>query len=469
MTVHVEEVAIAADAAAVAEGLFVRWASNPYTFWLDSAGGPAALARFSFVGTDPHAVVSEDDGCWEALAQAAAPLFDVPLPAAYPAPFGGGLVGYVSYEAASGPRGDDSDAPSGNFRKMTFGAYDAIVCVDHKFNKLYIVSTGMLHSGETARRRAKERAAWLWEETAAVLNGPSASIPYKRETAARGGSASKAWPAGVRSEFTPGQYTEIVEEALGAIRRGELEQVNLSQRFAAATALSGPELYLRLRRTNPGPFAAALHTGSGWILSSSPERFVHIRGDKIAMRPIKGTRPRGGDKASDEALRRELLASEKDKWEHDLIVALAGAELAELCEAGSVEVEERMVLERYATVFHLVSTVAGRLPPRADRIDCVRRLFPAGSVTGRPKERAMQLIAELEPSPRDVYTGSIGYIGVGGNVDFNVAIRTMMFRDGRVHFHAGGAVVAGSSPQAEYDETIDKAEGMVRALVEPDG
>lgn len=456
LDIRVEIVPLSTGGTEAARRIFEQWSSRPHTFWLDSASDPGRLGRFSFLGTDPYEVVQWTDGGWEELADLADPIFRKTTPPSYPAPFAGGLVGYIGYDAGLAsvgriPRaGVNSPLSTGSF-----GAYDAIVCVDHAFDRLYIVSTGLPFLGGGAEHKAKARLAWLRQEVEAALQGSASEGTVPR---------AKPSPSVPRSTFTRGKYARYVERVLAMIEAGEVEQVNLSQRFTVPTHMSGPELYVRLREANPAPFGAALHVEGGWILSSSPERFLRIEGDRIEMRPIKGTRPRGQDPATDEANRTALLTSAKDARELHMIEELTRQELARVCVPGSVSVPEAKVCEAYETVFHLVSTVAGRLKPGANPIGCVQQLFPAGSITGRPKSRAMEIIDDLEPVPRGVYTGAIGYFGVGGNVDLNVAIRTMVWQAGRVDFHVGGAVVAGSSPEDEYDETLAKAEGMMRAL-----
>jgi para-aminobenzoate synthetase component 1 len=200
------------------------------------------------------------------------------------------------------------------------------------------------------------------------------------------------------------------------------------------------------------------------MISSSPERFLRIAGRSVETRPIKGTRPRGKSKAEDEKLRRELLASIKDKAELIMIVDLARNDLGRVCEYGTVRVPEKMVLETYATVFHLVSTVTGKLKESKDHIDCIKACFPGGSITGAPKIRSMEIIDELEPTQRKIYTGSIGYLGFNQQTDLNIVIRTMLCCNDTVHFQVGGGIVADSDPQLEYEETLHKGKALMEAL-----
>ncbi|MCK5326978.1 MAG: aminodeoxychorismate synthase component I, partial [Candidatus Latescibacteria bacterium] len=242
--------------------------------------------------------------------------------------------------------------------------------------------------------------------------------------------------------------------------------VNLSQRFSSPLPVPPFDLYTRLRARNPAPFAAFLDFGEMQVLSSSPERFLQVEARKrnVYTRPIKGTRPRGSTPERDADLARELLQSEKDRAELVMIVDLERNDLGRVCETGSVHVPELMALERYPTVYHLVSTVAGRLPPERNRMDLLRAMFPGGSITGAPKIRAMEIIAELEPTRRGVYTGSIGWLGFTGDMDLNIAIRTFVVRDGMARFQVGGGIVADSDPEEEYEETLHKGRALMEAL-----
>lgn len=223
-------------------------------------------------------------------------------------------------------------------------------------------------------------------------------------------------------------------------------------------------LYRRLRRLNAAPFSAYLNFGPVQVCSSSPERFVRIDGERVETRPIKGTRHRGGDEEEDRRLAEELLASSKDRAELSMIVDLERNDMGRVCSYGSVQVEEHAVIESYATVHHLVSTVAGTLHPGRDVVDLLRASFPGGSITGAPKIRSMEIIDELEPTARSVYTGCIGYLGFDGRADLNIAIRTALVKGQRAYFQVGGGIVADSVPEDEYQETLDKGEAIFHTL-----
>jgi len=268
----------------------------------------------------------------------------------------------------------------------------------------------------------------------------------------------------IHADFAPEAYVEAVAAGREYILSGDIFEVNLSQRFTAQCEAPAWHLYRRLRRLNPAPYAAFLARPSGAILSSSPELFLRVEGDRVTTRPIKGTAARGDDPREDELAARRLVASEKDNAELAMIIDLERNDLGRVCRYGSVVVRERARLETFSRVHHLVSTVEGRLESGAGLRDLLAATFPGGSITGAPKVRAMQIIDELEPLRRGVYTGSIGYVLPGGRAEFNIAIRTMIMHEGVVTLQVGGAVTADSDPQAEYDETLAKALGMLAAL-----
>jgi para-aminobenzoate synthetase component 1 len=272
----------------------------------------------------------------------------------------------------------------------------------------------------------------------------------------------------LRSSFTHQAYLQAVERVREYIIAGDIFQANLSQRFEAPLTEPAWALYRRLRVRNPAPFAAFLDLPGAAVLSASPERFLRVdAAGRVETRPIKGTRPRGVGPEHDAALGQALTESPKDRAENLMIVDLMRNDLSRVCAPGSVRVAELFALEQYATVHHLVSTVIGQLAPGADALDLLRAAFPGGSITGAPKLRAMEIIAELESSRRGVYCGAIGYWSVTGELDTSIAIRTAVARAGRIYFNAGGGVVADSVPAEEYQETLDKARGLIDALAVP--
>jgi para-aminobenzoate synthetase component 1 len=275
--------------------------------------------------------------------------------------------------------------------------------------------------------------------------------------------AVAGWP-GITSTFSREQYLRGVERVREYIRAGDIFQANLSQRFEAKLAEPAFDLYERLRARNPAPFAAYFDIGDAAIVSASPERFLLLSGNRVETRPIKGTSPRGTTPRHDSAIGTLLAESEKDRAENVMIVDLLRNDLSKVCRDHTVEVPELCRIERYATVHHLVSTVVGQLRPGVGAVDLLRATWPGGSITGAPKVRAMEIIAELEPTRRGVYTGSLGFLSFGGAMDTSIAIRTFVVKEGRAYFQAGGGVVADSEPEREYEETLDKARGMVAAF-----
>jgi para-aminobenzoate synthetase component 1 len=272
----------------------------------------------------------------------------------------------------------------------------------------------------------------------------------------------------IRSNFSRDGYLAAVRRVVEYVFAGDIFQANLSQRLQGPLTEASLTLYRRLRRLNPAPFSAFLDFGDLVVASSSPERFLRVASDTrlVEARPIKGTSPRGLGPEHDAALGRALTESDKDRAENVMIVDLLRNDLSRVCRAGSVHAPELFALEHYATVHHLVSTVVGELGGEFDVVDLLRAAFPGGSITGAPKVRAMQIIAELEPTQRGVYCGSIGYLSVTGALDTNIVIRTYLILGDHVYFQVGGGIVADSDPEQEYRETLDKARGLVTALAD---
>jgi para-aminobenzoate synthetase component I len=269
----------------------------------------------------------------------------------------------------------------------------------------------------------------------------------------------------LRSSFTHAGYLDAVARVREYVFAGDIFQANLSQRFEAPLTEPPWTLYRRLRTRNPGPFAAFLDYPEVAVLSASPERFLRVKEDgRVETRPIKGTRPRGLGPEHDAALGQALTESAKDRAENLMIVDLMRNDLSRVCAPGTVRVPELFAIEKYATVHHLVSTVIGTLAAGRDPLDLLRAAFPGGSITGAPKVRAMEIIAELEPVQRGIYCGTIGYWSVTGALDTSIAIRTAQVLGDRIYFGAGGAIVADSDPVQEYRETLDKARGMIETL-----
>jgi para-aminobenzoate synthetase component 1 len=364
-------------------------------------------------------------------------------------PFRGGAIGFYGYDLA--PRIErlprrvprDSALPD-----ILFGRHDTAVVVDHATGTAAIVATDDRGEGDTARLRRLDR----WR--ARLENPPPPPTPGR--------------PDGpLASNVEPAAYRAAVRRALEYIAAGDIFQVNLSQRFAAPGPFDPLDLFLRLRRVSPAPFAAMLRRPGWSVVSASPEWFYQTRGDRIVTRPIKGTRPRGASPEADARLAAELLASEKDRAELTMIVDLERNDLGRVCRYGSVKVSEALAVESFAQVHHLVATVEGVLRPGAGPVDVVRAMFPGGSITGAPKIRAMEIIDELEPNRRGLYTGAIGYYTPGAS-GFNIAIRTLVLEGGRATFGVGGGIVADSDPEREFEETLHKGRG-IRAVLDGEG
>ncbi len=384
-------------------------------------------------------------------------------------PFAGGLAGYVAYDFKDAlhpyPRRARRESA---LPDLSLGYYDVVWAWERRSGAGWAISSGDPGAGGAARGdSARARLEAQWARVAggrAGFGGGGARAGFGLGGPRRGDLAPARGRV-IESDFTRAQYVDAVRQALEHIAAGDIYQVNLSQRFLVRGAPSSATLFRRLRDRAPAPFGAflALEGGAG-IASSSPERFFRIRGRRIETWPIKGTRPRGRTAEEDAALAAELRASGKDRAENLMIVDLERNDLGRVCEIGSVCVPALWGLESYSNVHHLVSRVEGTLRPDAKPADILRAVFPGGSITGAPKIRSIQVIDELEPVRRGVYTGAIGYWDVRGGCDWNIAIRTVVVEGGVASFHVGGGIVADSDPDAEYEETLAKASGMMHAL-----
>ncbi|HTS88417.1 MAG TPA: aminodeoxychorismate synthase component I [Gemmatimonadales bacterium] len=446
-----------------------RFRGYPQLLFLDSAGDFGRLSRYSFVSASPVAVVrSKGRTTPDALSQARtllSPFRAEALPAL--PPFQGGLAGFLSYdfgavlERLPAPRYDDLQLPD-----VLLGLYDWVIAWDHAERRAWIISTGIPAPAGERQRVAAARLAWVRR----ILTGPEGRpLPAHRIEAPAPSYPLKGvdlgTEIGLRSTFTRRGYLDAVARVRDYIIAGDIFQANLSQRLEAPLEEDPWHLYRRLREVNPAPFAAYLEFDGVQVLSASPERFLGVdTHGAVSARPIKGTRPRGESPLHDAALSRALRESEKDRAENLMIVDLLRNDLSRVCQPGSVRVPELFALEGYRTVHHLVSTVAGVLEADRDPIDLLAASFPGGSITGAPKVRAMEIIAELEPTRRGVYCGSIGYLSVTGALDTSIVIRTMLAAGGRVTFSVGGGIVADSDPESEYDETLHKARALITTL-----
>jgi para-aminobenzoate synthetase component 1 len=500
------------------ERWFRRLASMPGAVWLDSVEWAGGLGRYSFLAADPFGSVTYRDGrCilhgpadWLEPAaagpgdelQTVADADDRPVlgpqrlrmlrisiatcdpigllarlleryrVARLPGlpPFQAGVVAVFGYELGRTiellPR---AEADELRLPELRANFYDWCLAIDHETAAAWVVATGLPAGSEPARAVAACQRA---EQVSQILtaSGPRGAAPVGRP----GCSASEPveridrYPlAGlphVSSDFSRDGYLRAVERALAYIRAGDIYQVNLSQRLQTRQRLVPVEQYIRLRRANAAPFGAYFDAGEFVLLSSSPERFLQLEDGAVSARPIKGTRPRGQSNEQDATLRRELAESEKDRAENVMIVDLLRNDLGRVCQYRSISVCDPLHIETFRYVHHLVSEVRGRLRPDCSAIDLLRAAFPGGSVTGAPKVRAMEIIAELERTVRGPYCGSLAWLSFSGDMDSSILIRTMVAARGRLEFGVGGAIVADSDPDAEYEETLAKAAGLIAAI-----
>jgi para-aminobenzoate synthetase component I len=475
-----------------------RFLDLPYVLFLDSAAPDHPDAHYSFLTADPVCVVrskgevtevwrrpadkwTSDSGDALGVARALLPAEPVdPVPGL--PPFQGGIAGYIGYdwgailERLPRPRFDDLHIPD-----VVLCLYDWVIAWDHRTKVTWLVSTGLPEAGPARERHARARMDVVRERLQGRQNSGTAdqfrpgSGPSLLPHLTRRPTPAPTYPAigiesaarlGLRSTFTRQGYLDAVSRVREYILAGDIFQANLSQRFQGQWGTTPFDLYRRLRRRNPAPFAAYLGFNEVAVLSASPERFLRLDGQHIETRPIKGTRPRGLGPMHDAALGRALAESRKDRAENVMIVDLLRNDLSRVCRPGTVRVPELFALEHHPTVHHLVSTVIGEIEPGVGAVELIRAAFPGGSITGAPKVRAMEIIAELEPTQRGVYCGSIGYLSATGAMDTSIVIRTYLLLNGQVYFQAGGGIVADSDPELEYRETLDKARGLIETLAE---
>ncbi|WP_050400030.1 aminodeoxychorismate synthase component I [Bradyrhizobium embrapense] len=444
-------------------------AQRPQLTFLDSAAEHELLGRYSYLACEPFGTYFVADGQaswngqalignpWEALRELLARYKEAHRPDL--PPFQGGAAGFLAYDLNRTLEELPAPSIAGlGLPQSILHFYDVVISFDHRDQKCWIVSTGWpeqesTRRAERARRRADEVAALL-----ARPKSPRIVIP----------STTGQW----HSNFSREGFKAAIQRVIDLILAGDIFQANIAQRFSAKVSpLFDPlTFYCQLRSLNPAPFAALLRYDALTIASSSPERFLRLEGRQVETRPIKGTIARSADAAEDMHRAELLLASEKDRAENIMIVDLLRNDLSRVCTDDSVEVSALCNLESYASVHHLVSVVAGALRADQDAVSLLRACFPGGSVTGVPKVRAMEIIADIEKAAREVYCGAIGFIGFDGYMDTSIAIRTVVIDDDAAVFHAGGGITAMSDPEAEYEETLAKAERLFQAFgVDPTG
>ncbi len=440
------------------------------SFLFESVEGGESLGRYSFLGRDPHLVMrargrrieleeggerrsEEGDPLLRAqeLALRARPLRVPGLPR-----FTGGAVGYFGYdlvrlrERLPEEAADDTGLPD-----LVLGFYDTILAFDHIKHRILIVSNLRVPqaAGEAALRREYDRAAARIETVEADLEASVAPAPRP-----------PAGAAPLEDNFARPDFERAVQRAKEYIAAGDIFQVVLSRRQGRRIAVPPVSVYRALRAVNPSPYMFLWSMDGLHLVGASPEMLVRIEDGRIEMRPIAGTRPRGAREEDDAALERELVADPKERAEHLMLLDLARNDLGRVCEYGSVAVRRTMAVERYSHVMHLVSEVHGRLRPGTGAVDALMACFPAGTVSGAPKVRAMEIIDEMEPGRRGPYAGAVGYLDYSGNLDSCIAIRTLVAQGERAWVQSGCGVVADSNPQREYDETVSKARALWRAV-----
>ncbi|WP_169081811.1 anthranilate synthase component I [Paenibacillus sp. PL91] len=456
--------------------LFQHFAKEDHAFLLESVEGGAKWARYSFIGTDPFMMLYGKNGEMVLehrgekhvlndkpieLLKAHLRSFRSPSLPELP-PFTGGAIGFFGYdllqyyEKLPAHRIDDL-----KMNDMQFMFCDQVIVFDHFKQQLQIVGNVHIADGSTDAdiARSYDAAVAKIEATIERLQQPVA-IPVTA-----GGSIQFDQELGdIQSNVTKEQFISNIEQAKQYIRAGDIFQVVLSQRFNIDTDIDPLHVYRVLRTMNPSPYMYYLKMGVEVIVGTSPEALVKVNGDRVETRPIAGTRPRGKTPEEDKALELELLADEKERAEHLMLVDLGRNDIGRVSEFGTVKCDSFMEIERYSHVMHIVSNVSGKLHKDKDFFDAFVSCLPAGTVSGAPKLRAMEIIAELENEARGAYAGAIGYLGFGGSMDTCITIRTIIFKHGKAYVQAGAGIVWDSVPESEYLETVNKAKGMLKAI-----
>ncbi|OGV97883.1 MAG: aminodeoxychorismate synthase, component I [Nitrospinae bacterium RIFCSPLOWO2_02_39_17] len=428
----------------------------PFSFLFHSGRCGSENSRYSFLGTF-HEPIIKGSSTGDLLKQLQSVLNNFKSDGIdYLPHFWGGVVGYFGYdtlhffENISHIAKDDLHIP-----EVYIGFAKEVIVFDHLENTLKVI---VCLERDDDYEYGVERLSKL------VSAITSHQLPI---------TSRKLNAKNMKANITKAQFVDMVKRAKEYIREGDIFQANLSQRFEVEFEGNPWEFYKKLNHINPSPFGGYMNFGNMFIVSSSPERLIKVNGRYIETRPIAGTRPRGRDSQNDTALSKELLLNEKERAEHIMLVDLERNDLGRVCKYGTVKVDELMILESYSHVWHIVSKVSGELREDIKFIDILRACFPGGTITGCPKVRCMEIIEELEPVRRGIYTGSMGYIGYNGRVDLNIIIRSALIKrdkgqgtrgEGKIYFHAGAGIVADSDPEREYEETLFKAEAIMKAL-----
>lgn len=435
--------------------LFEIFSRQKHCFFLDSSITLGLRGRYSFLGFAPFKILkSKNKDCLRELKEQL-DSFASGLPK-NDLPFFGGAVGYLAYELGFSLENKlrAKYKEELNIPDAYFCFYNSAAIIDHHRQIFHILSLGL---PEKRHSLSKKLAEENFKKISKLISNP----PRLKISA---NQAEKKITRDLKSNFTKDEYLRAVKKAKEYIAGGDIYQVNLSQQFNAKSGLSAVEIYKRLRSASPSYFGAYFDAGDFQIISSSPERFLKLEGAKVTTCPMKGTRPRGASKAQDRKLRSQLLKSAKDKAELMMIIDLERNDLGRVCDYGSIAVSALREIEEYKTVFQTTAEITGRLHKNKGRIDLLRAGFPGGSITGCPKIRAMEIIEELEPTRRSIYTGALGYLSFTGGMEMNILIRSILKKGENIYFGVGGGIVADSRPESEYQETLVKAKGIFQAL-----
>ncbi|MFO7561788.1 MAG: aminodeoxychorismate synthase component I [Enhygromyxa sp.] len=461
--------------------LLPSFADRPHVALLENPGAPTSFGRYSYLCADPFWVFrSKRERAWSGPPGAEREVDGDPLThlatllrrfrcgvdrwrPGLP-PFCGGALGYLGYELLYlfEPSVPDLGRDDLALPDLELHFYDLVFAADRQSGEGWILATGFGEQPEAAEAKARERLAAGREQLAALGPERARAVPHPDRPRLREQDLTRR---GITACVDRRDYLDAIADVQQNILAGNVFEVCLTQRFDLQFPGSGVELYEALRAANPAPMTAYLRAGELELLSSSPERFLSLdRAGVVETRPIKGTRPRGQTPEQDAALRFELEHSEKDRAENLMIVDLARNDLGKVCRFGTVEVTDLCAIEAYEYTWQMVSTIRGELEDRHDLVALLRATFPGGSMTGAPKVEAMKIIDRLEPTKRGVFSGSIGYIDFDGAMDWSIVIRTFIKKRELLTFHVGGAIVADSDPEDEYQETLDKAAGLIAAI-----
>jgi anthranilate synthase component 1 len=458
---------------------YLRLRPGPYAFLLESVEGGEKWARYSFLGSDPQVVLTAKNGRItlhrrgraERLAdgdplEALRSLLKEVQPVAVPGlpRFQGGAVGFLGYDMVGHmerlPRAAHDDL---NLPDTVFMLTDTLLVFDNLRHRLLVIANARIDKRDSASLDAAyDRAALTIGMTVAKLARPAR--PPAPLSLAPTGPLQALGEDGFTSTMDEGTFTDAVRRAKEYIAAGDAYQIVLSRRLDTRLEADPFTVYRALRTINPSPYLFFLRLGKTTIVGSSPEVLVRVEGDRVEERPIAGTHPRGANEAQDQAIEAQMQSDPKERAEHVMLVDLGRNDVGRVTELGSVKVTEFMVTERYSHVMHLVSHVVGKLRPGADAFDVLRACFPAGTVTGAPKIRSMEIIDAIEPTRRGPYAGAVGYISYSGNLDSCITIRTIVCHGNRASVQVGAGIVADSDPKTEWLETCSKARGVILAL-----